>query len=301
MKRFDMHIHLEPPYRSAQDDSLAQEALKNLAESDLDGGCIFSPNPKDRDQRFIPYQQRMDALLAYTRGHEDRLFPVFWVHPDEPDAQEHILDAAKKGVVAYKMICDSYYVYEEKCMKLLRLIASLHKPVIFHSGILWTGSENGKYNRPLHWEALIDIPGLRFSMGHCSWPWHDECIAMYGKFLNHLITYQSEEPCEMFFDITPGTPPIYRRDLLYKLFHIGYDVANNVIFGSDSIISAYQPAWVQGWMKRDDALYAEFGLPDKILQKIYHDNLMRFLGMSDEKVTHILPSQTEESSVRLFE
>ena len=98
MKRFDMHIHLEPPYRSAQDDSLAQEALKNLAEAGLDGGCIFSPNPKDRDQRFIPYQQRMDALLAYTRGHEDRLFPVFWVHPDAPDAQEHILDAAKKGV-----------------------------------------------------------------------------------------------------------------------------------------------------------------------------------------------------------
>lgn len=28
----------------------------------------------------------------------------------------------------------------------------------------------------------------------------------------------------MFLDLTPGTPEIYRRDLLTKLFTIGYDV-----------------------------------------------------------------------------
>ena len=299
MKRFDMHIHLDPPLRSAQDDTLSRETVANLAAAGLAGGCIFSPNPKTPAQTFRPDEERINALLAYTRGQEGRLFPVFWVHPDEPDAQAHVLDAAQKGVAAYKFICDSYYVYEEKCMKLLRLIASLGKPVIFHSGILWSGSETSKYNRPLHWEALIDVHGLRFSMGHCSWPWHDECIAMYGKFLHHLIEYKSDCPCEMFFDITPGTPPIYRRDLLYKLFHIGYDVENNVMFGTDSIITAYNPGWVQGWMQRDDALYAEFGLSEQTVEKIYCGNLMRFLGVSGEKVTHIPPSQTEESRIRL--
>ncbi len=62
-------------------------------------------------------------------------------------------------------------------------------------------------------------------MGHCSWPWYDECIALYGKFLNAL---EKDGAPEMFFDLTPGTPVIYRRDLLTKLFTVGYDVPDNI-------------------------------------------------------------------------
>ena len=65
-------------------------------------------------------------------------------------------------------------------------IAKLNVPVIFHTGILWDGRVSSNYNRPLHWESLLPITNLRFSMGHCSWPWVDECIALYGKFLKSV-------------------------------------------------------------------------------------------------------------------
>ena len=294
-ERFDLHVHLEPPFPQPIPGDAPRRLLEQMAAAGLSGGCLFSPSPKDKDGHFVPYEERMAALEAYTHDQPGRLFPVFWVHPDEPEAEARILDANSRGVAAFKFICDSYYVYEEKCLRLLRLIASLGKPALFHSGILWYGGDTSKYNRPLNWEALIDIPGLRFSMGHCSWPWHDECIAMYGKFLNHLNVYQGDHPCEMFFDLTPGTPPIYRRDLMFKLFNVGYDVENNLMFGTDSIVPAYSPKWVAGWMERDGAIYRELGVPEAVVRKIYRDNLMRFLGAEGSEVVHRLPQQTEEA------
>ncbi len=292
-----MHIHVEHPLYQPVPEDAPQRVLDSFREVGLTGGCLFSPSPKDKYGKFIPYEERMRILEAYTHGQAGRLFPVFWVHPDEPDAEERILDAHRRGVTAYKFLCDTYYVYEEKSMRLLRRIAEMGKPVIFHSGILWYGGETSKYNRPLNWEALIDLPKLRFSMGHCSWPWHDECIAMYGKFLNHLLSTDVKEPCEMFFDLTPGTPPIYRRDLLFKLFRIGYDVENNILFGTDSILPDYNPKWVAGWMERDAALYSELGVSDAIVRKIYRDNIRRFLGIDVCKVTHRSPEQTAEAEL----
>lgn len=299
MERYDMHMHLDFPLPSAPEGAAAAQLLAAMRGAGVAGGCLFSPSPKDRAMRFIPYEERMAALEAYTRGQEGCLFPVFWVHPDEQNAQEHVLDAAARGVLAFKFICDTYYVYEEKCLRLLRLIAGLGKPAIFHSGILWYGGETSKYNRPLNWEALIDIKGLRFSMGHCAWPWHDECIAMYGKFLHHLLETEAGAASEMFFDLTPGTPPIYRRDLLHKLFKVGYDVIDNLMFGTDSVAMAYNAEWVAGWIARDDALYRELDVPERALRKVYRDNLLRFLGLGGAPVAHVSPTQNAEGSIRL--
>ncbi len=120
---------------------------------------------------------------------------------------------------------------------------------------------------------------------------------MYGKFLNHLLSTGVAEPCEMFFDLTPGTPPIYRRDLLFKLFRIGYDVENNILFGTDSILPDYNPKWVAGWMARDAALYSELGVSDAVVKKIYCDNIRRFLGLDNVRITHRPPEQTVEAEL----
>ena len=135
--------------------------------------------------------------------------------------------------MAFKVICANFYVYEEKSLELIREIAKLNKPIMFHTGILWDGLVSSNYNRPMNWEALLHIEGLRFSMGHCSWPWIDECIAMYGKFLD--AKRRGQNTAEMYFDITPGTPDIYRHELFYKMFNIGYDVKNNILNASGSI------------------------------------------------------------------
>lgn len=182
------------------------------------------------------------------------------------------------------MICDTYYIYDKKAMKLLEAIEKTGKPVVFHSGILWSGTDTSIKNRPVNWESLLNLKGVKFSMGHCSWPWHDECIAVYGKFLHSYLTRQSSE---MFFDVTPGTPVIYREDLLTKLFTVGYDVENNIMFGTDSISTDYNPEWVAGWIARDNAIYDKLGVTEEQKQKIYCDNYMRFLSGDD--LQHNLP------------
>jgi len=281
MKRFDAHVHSEQtPFDPAF-------LIERLEAAGLYGCCVFSNEPKENyPDKGSDFTERLENVLASTAGFEDRLFPVLWIHPYEDDIIQKVQIAVQRGIRAFKIICSNFYVYEERCMDVLREIASLDKPVFFHSGILWDSRVSSKYNQPLNWEALLDIPGLRFSLGHCSWPWTDDCVALYGKFLNALTTRQS---AEMFFDMTPGTPVVYRKNLLEKLFFSGYDTGHNLLFGTDCTANFYNPQWAQKWQKIDGDLMDEMGICAAVRKGIFHDNLMRFLGISKEKVTVIPP------------
>lgn len=291
MQIFDGHIHAlhtrpEP-----------ERLLAQMAQVGISGGCVFSNAPRipgDMEGTLFgegtDFETRMEELRGWTEGYEDRLFPILWVHPDEENVMEKLDMAVQAGVCGFKMICNNFYVYEEKCMRLLRRMAQLGKPVIFHSGILWDGGVSSKYNRPLYWEALRDIPGLRFSLAHCSWPWIDECVALYGKFLNAHIRGNS---AEMFFDITPGTPRIYRQELLTKLYTIGYDVGGNILYGTDSYTYNYPQGWVSSWLETDEEILLELGISKENQQRLYHDNLMRFLGKTGQAQVHMVPKQDE--------
>ena len=204
----------------------------------------------------------------------------------EEGVHEKIENAVKKGVMGFKVICTNYYVGDTKCMDMLSKIASLRKPVFFHSGILWDGKNSSAFNRPANWEALLELDDLKFSLGHCSWPWIDECIAVYGKFLNALLCGKTTE---MFFDLTPGTPEIYREELFRKLFTVGYDVPNNILYGTDCRTSGYQYKWAKKWLDIDTALFDKYGIPPKMRQKIFKDNLFRFLGITEDKVERFIP------------
>ena len=92
---------------------------------------------------------------------------------------------------------------------------------------------------------------------------------------------------EMFFDLTPGTPEIYRKDLLTKLWRVGYDVQDNMMFGSDSLSDDYNPSWVKTWIERDDAIYDELGVTQEQREKIYRDNFLRMI--EGRSIHHILP------------
>ena len=280
MKIYDMHIHVGA---GPVDQNYL---LEQMEKSGVYGGGIISDYPvlKNGVYKGVPYKDRRDKVLAWKKNQEGRLFSYLWVHPFEKDAEKIVKDAAESGIDAFKMICDTYYIYDKKAMKLLEAIEKTGKPVVFHSGILWSGTDTSIKNRPVNWESLLNLKGVKFSMGHCSWPWHDECIAVYGKFLHSYLTRQSSE---MFFDVTPCTPVIYREDLLTKLFTVGYDVENNIMFGTDSITTDYNPEWVAGWIARDNAIYDKLGVTEEQKQKIYCDNYMRFLSGGD--LQHNLP------------
>ncbi|MBR3415989.1 MAG: amidohydrolase family protein [Clostridia bacterium] len=281
MKRIDMHIHINggkpEPAR----------LISKMEESGVWGGALFSASPEIglAPLAKLPYRERIANLFDWCRPYEGRLFPVLWIHPFEKGVEDQIKDAAESGVRAFKIICDSFYVGCPESMKTLEAIEKTGLPVIYHSGILWGGTNTSDFNRPANWESLLNLAGgVKFSMGHCSWPWHDECIAVYGKFLNSYLQRRSSE---MFFDLTPGTPEIYRRDLLTKLFTVGYDVENNIVFGTDSMANDYDVDWVSGWIARDNAIMDDLGVTDEVREKIYHGNFLRFL--SGEDIDHKLP------------
>lgn len=281
MKVYDAHVHA---FNIGVD---SEKLLRDLDGARVYGCCVFSNRPKEANPvEGSSFEERLDEVLAAARGYEGRIFPVLWIHPYEENILEKIQIAVDAGIVAFKIICTDFYPYEERCICVLKEIARLGKPVFFHSGILWDGAVSSKYNRPLNWEELLHIEGLRFSMGHCSWPWVDECIALYGKFLN---TLNRSKTAEMFFDITPGTPPIYRKELLTKLYTIGYDVGDNVFFGTDGNASDYRNAWTDEWLARDRVILDELGVSLENRQKLYADNLMRFLGVTESTREKIAP------------
>ena len=284
MKRFDMHIHChEAPVDP-------EKLLAQMDACGIYGGVLFSHYPKESQPDGFDAETRMNQVLDICRDYPDRLFPVLWIHPHEPNALDVAEEAVRRGIMGFKMICDNYYVSDPDSMALVRKIAELDKPIFFHSGILWFGGDSSKYNRPLNWECLVDIKGLRFSLGHCSWPWIDECIALYGKFLN---AYANGMGAEMFFDTTPGTPAIYRRELLTKLYTVGYDVADNVFFGTDCSADQYNPSWAAKWMQTDGAILEELGADEEIFQKMYQDNLLRFLGLKQRDFVHTSPASDD--------
>lgn len=281
MKIYDMHIH------SFNRPATAESLLSQMERAGVHGGCVFSNWPTEANREVgTSFEQRLREVLDIADGSDGRIFPVLWIHPYEDDIINKVHIAKDAGICAFKIICTDFYVYEEPVLNLLREIASLDLPVIFHSGILWDGAVSSKYNRPLNWEALLPIEGLRFSMGHCSWPWIDECIALYGKFLNAKTVHGG---AEMFFDVTPGTPKIYRKELFEKLYTLGYDVGDNIMFGTDTSADVYSDAWVSDWLDFDGEILDELGVSAKYREKLYEKNLFRFLGKSAETHQQAMP------------
>jgi len=270
----DGHIHI------TDGDVDSPDFIRRLESSGFSGGLIISRPPASFPElgEYQPFSERLSSLIELTGVSED-LFPVFWIDPLEDDAMQQIEIAVETGVMGFKVICNNYYPSNKRAMDVFRAIAEKQKPVLFHSGILWDGRPTSKYNRPVGFEALLEINGLRFSLAHVSWPWYDELIAVYGKFQN-AFTRNPTLSCEMFIDLTPGTPSIYRRDVLTRLLTVGYDIENNLVFGTDCFANDYNIQWAGQWIERDNKIYNELGIAREVTDAIYGKNLMRFLGLA---------------------
>ena len=272
--KLDGHIHIfDGPVNG-------EEFLKRLKVIGFDGGLIISkpPVPCPECRKLESASERLNNLFEWSVISEN-LFPFFWIDPTCDDAVEQVDLAVKRGVKGFKVICNNFYPSDDKPMKVFRAIAMKQKPILFHSGILWDGKPSSRYNKPAEFEALIDIDNLKFCLAHISWPWCDELIAVYGKFQN-AYTICPDVSCEMFIDLTPGTPAIYRQEVLTKLISVGYDVENNLIFGSDTCVNNYKTNWVSQWINRDSNIYKKNGLSEASINKIFGKNLERFVGIS---------------------
>ena len=275
MQAYDLHVH-GPGSIDSRD-----EFIQTLEQAGLYGAAIFSLRAEGMD-RGTPYEKRVSGVLEYCEGYDGRFFPVLWIHPFESNASAKARDAVNRGIKGFKIICNTYCVSDRLSMELMHTIAELDKPICFHSGILWDTRASGHFNRPINWECLIEVPRLRFSMGHCGWPWYDECIALFGKL--QIAAAERSDVCEMFFDLTPTAPIATRCELLTKLFTSGYDVKHNILFGTDSGVNNYNAVFSKKWQDTDNAIYKELGLGSDVRKLIYQDNFLRFFYGGRKKV-----------------
>lgn len=264
-----------------------------LQAAGVDGGVLISESPACFHSTGSPRAnaERLEDLMAWAAVGSE-LYPLYWIDPLEMDAIDQVAMAVQRGVSGFKVICDRYYPGDDRAMTVFRAIARASKPILFHSGILWDGKPSSVYNRPAGFESLLDVDGLRFCLAHISWPWCDELIAVYGKFQN-AYSGRPDLSVEMFVDVTPGTPPIYRREALTRLFTVGYDIEHNVVFGSDCRANDYNVDWVRQWIRRDCEILSELGLAAQARAALYAANLRRFLGVSPA-VRHKEPLRSGE-------
>ena len=273
--RLDGHIHI------TSDDINIEDFSAKLSRAGMDGGVLLSLPPDSLFRLYtgnkkLTVQDRLYNLFTWANGNP-LFYPFFWINPMEPDAVEQVKLAVEEGVKGFKIICSNFYPGDPKALKVYHEIARAQKPILFHSGILWDGEFSSRYNRPAEFEALLNVDGLKFALAHVSWPWHDECIAVYGKFLN-AYGKRPDSSVEMFIDMTPGTPPIYREEVLTKLLCVGYDIENNLMMGTDNIINEYNTEWAIEWVERDISIYKKLGVDEKIHDKVFCENLKRFVG-----------------------
>ncbi len=270
----DGHIH-------CRDVKIDDDAFSAALEcAGVTGGLVISLPPPafPKVAPSLRPAERIENVLAWCRGDGNR-FPFYWIDPLEYDAEKQVESAAAAGVMGFKVICDRYFPGDQRAMRVFEAIAATGKPILFHAGILWDGKSSSRYNRPAEFESLLDVRGLRFSLAHMAWPWCDELIAVYGKFLNALGR-DPDAGVEMFIDTTPGTPPIYRAEALTRLFGVGYDVAQNVIFGSDSCTNAYNPDWTRQWVEKDNRIFKELNVSRAAVAAVFVENLKRFVGIT---------------------
>jgi len=63
----------------------------------------------------------------------------------------------------------------------------------------------------------------------------------------------------------------------------GYDVKDNVFFGSDSSIENYNSEWTSKWIAKDIGILKNIGLSDADVSKIFGGNILKFIyGKTDK-------------------
>ncbi len=271
----DSHIHAHIELFTGSPQENRKKLLADMHAAGVDGGAIFSLNPTE--YTHMTYRQRLEQVLELC-GDEKWLFPFFYVNPLDEDAVEQLEDAAAQGVRGFKIICKSFFPHDERCLAVCRKAAELHKPVTFHSGILWDDGDSARYNRPLEFEGLLRVPQLRFTLAHISWPWCEENVAVYGKLAN-AKRVKPETSCEMFVDTVPGTPRNRRRYALELMLGGDYEYRYNLMFGTDCHSDRYNIEHTKEWLERDRRILGELGFGDPDFQEHYFcRNFLRYIG-----------------------
>ncbi len=282
----DLHIHFH-----AGPKDTPQVFIQKTSLAGVTGGAVFSIAPlgygleKGEDQCW---QARAEFIIDFTRQ-APGFRPIFWIDPTDKDAVEQVHGVAEMGIAGFKVICNHFYPVEG--MKTYAAIAETGLPLIFHSGVLYNQQPSSDYNRPMSFECLMDVKGLKFSLAHISWPWSAELVALFGK-LNYLDSVAPEGRSKMFLDFTPGTPPIFRRDAIRQVYMCGYRVKHRVLWGTDCLANHYNTEYAKYWANLDKTIFDEITAAP---------NIYRVAGQSEYDYADIWERATETNFDEFFD
>jgi len=283
---FDCHVH-------SRGNETVDEVIDAMDRAGVDKAIIFAPYPgrfgeaAGLNRKPTEYMQFSYLDVSEERQREstrfisklqseapDRIVAFAWIEPRLRNAVENIEEAVTKYECrGIKMIPDHWYPYEPRFFPIYEKIQELNIPVIFHSGILFGFKDSSRFCRPCNYEVLINFPELRFALAHISWPWTDECIALFGRFRANLRRDPKAKTMQMYIDITPGTPSFYRREALRRA--LLYGAEDYMIFGSDSRASNFDNA--RRIAEMDRGILRELGYKSEVIEKIQSRNVERFL------------------------
>lgn len=288
--RYDEHVHVY------EDGAAAPAALAaRIAEAGLAGACVYSreqtPEPRLSNSTALTPEQIVDNVIEWCSA-SPTLYPFYWIDPSRHDAVDLVDMAVEKGICGFKVIRNNGYPCDGPALDAYRRMARYGKPVTFHSGILYDGVPSSEYFRPAAFESLLRAPGLRFCLAHVSWPWCDECLAVFGKMNAAARNLKPNRPRattrapaanpvlpEMFVDSTPGAHGIWRREAFQRLYgsHFRPLISKRLMFGTDCSAHDYGVSYARQTMAFDDALFRELEVSEAEIEAYYGKNLQGFL------------------------
>ncbi|MFN2431584.1 MAG: amidohydrolase family protein [Gemmatimonadota bacterium] len=262
----DNHLHLSGG-------ETTQEVLATLDAAGVAAACLIGPF-LDTAGDWVPVTgdaltRANEALLGVVRGAPQRLWGLVTVDPREPTAPRRVLEyAEREGVRGLKLIPHGWNPEDPAALDVYGACEEAGLPILFHSGIFISGRASNAC-RPARYESVRRFPRLRVVLAHMGWPWVDEAIAV--AFMDPL---KGRAP-QISLDLSPGTPPVYRRAALRKAFAVLG--AEALIFGSDRFFPV-GAATIRERIAQDEALLRALGARPEDLQRIFHDNAADLFG-----------------------
>lgn len=258
---WDGHVHMgSPPGTPAM-------FAEGLERAGVEGALLISSAPDS-----AAWRERLREVMDWA-GALPRVAPFLWIDPLAADSGEQVETAAAAGIAGFKCICTACSPGDERPLALWAAVARLDKPILFHTGIL-IGPADSRHCRPLRYEALVGVPGLRFCLAHAGWPWSDECVALFMKWRN--CVKQGRSTAEMYLDATPGSPGAHRERMLEGLFHAGLGAEDRIHFGTD-LRTGYDVDALALHRERDEAILRKLGVTESQRRNYFSGNLLRFV------------------------
>jgi predicted TIM-barrel fold metal-dependent hydrolase len=265
MQIWDCHVHCHDGTETAE------QVLREMDKAGITRVSLFSYFPGNVRELCPPpsrsqFRSAIDHVAAIQAAAPDRIHGLCWADPRTDGVVEEIEYAlADRGLHGVKMIPNHWSASDEFMYPLYEKLRELNKPIHFHSGILYAFGDSSRFCRPVLYEALINFPGLRFAMAHISWPWVDECIALFGHF--NSVAHTRRTNCQMWIDCSRGTPDVWRLDALRKA--VPFCGTGRLMYGTDCYAGSIGAAAPTSVRKDTELLQGVLGLSSEQVQQFF--------------------------------